>query len=432
LALLFSQVDGARISKKRHSRGANSKFLAGVPVVNYEIAYGGQPNFAAVEETREEEWIMMMKEGTTDAQIDSMCKVARKGCKNVGHPDTGGVAFLDMHGTEKDVEAVIKSADGAVQLIEIDSVIEMIPELDVEPATGGSWGLNRVGSRGRSGNQGAGTHIFILDTGVRTTHEDFGGRAVPLVDFSPITGRVYCEGDLSCAADNQGHGTHCAGTAAGTNYGVATKANVYGVKVLGDSGMGNLIAIIASVDYLASTASDVGRPAVGSMSLGGTCPLGFCGMYFAMRMAVDKAVESGVTVVVAGGNSNKDACGFLPAYVPSAITVGSTTSNDERSSFSNYGTCTNIWAPGSRITSATHEDDTGAKTFSGTSMACPHVAGGAAMVLERHPEFKGPQVLEKLHSYAAKNYITDLKEGDVNELLYLAADAPPPKGPVDA
>lgn len=422
-------MDGARISKRKHARGQNTKFIAGVPVVNYGIAYGGQPNFAGLEETREEEWIMMMQPGTTDAQLDSMCKVARKGCKMVGHPDAGGVAFLDMHGTEKDVESVIQSAGGAVQVIEIDQILEMIPELEAEPASGGSWGLNRVGSRGRSGNQGAGTHIFILDTGVRTTHEDFGGRAVPMVDFSPLTGRKYCNGDLSCAADNQGHGTHCAGTAAGTNYGVATKANVYGVKVLGDSGAGNLFAIIGSVDYLASTEE---RPAVGSMSLGGTCPLGQCGIYFAMRMAVDKAVESGVTVVVAGGNSNKDSCGFMPAYVPSAITVGSTTSNDERSSFSNYGTCTNIWAPGSQITSATHEDDTGAKTFSGTSMACPHVAGGIAIVLERNPELKSPQVLEMLHSYAATNYITDLKADDINKLLYLAADAPPPKGPISA
>merc|ERR1719401_2158910 len=177
-------------------------------------------------------------------------------------------------------------------------------------------------------------------------------------------------------------------------------------------------------------ASSDNRPAVGSMSLGGPCPFGFCGLFGLVTTAVDAAVESGVTVVVAGDNSNSDACGFMPAFVPSAITVGSTDSEDARSSFSNYGKCTNIWAPGSSITSASHEDDTGAKTFSGTSMACPHVAGGAALILEQNPEFKSEQVLEKLLNKAATNYVTDLKMDDTNKLLYVAADAPPPPGDV--
>merc|ERR1719458_2385076 len=132
------------------------------------------------------------------------------------------------------------------------------------------------------------------------------------------------------------------------------------------------------------------------MSLGGQCPLGFCGLFGAVATAVNSAVESGVTIVVAGGNSNSDACGFVPAFVPSAITVGSTDSEDARSFFSNFGSCTDIWAPGSSITSASHEDDTGSKTFSGTSMACPHVAGGAALVLENNPSFKAEQVVDKL------------------------------------
>merc|ERR1719437_12654 len=160
--------------------------------------------------------------------------------------------------------------------------------------------------------------------------------------------------------------------------------------------------------------------------------MGFCSLFGAVKTAVDAAVESGVTVVVAGGNSNSDACGFVPAFVPSAITVGSTDSEDARSYFSNYGRCTNIWAPGSDITSASHESDTGSVAFSGTSMACPHVAGGAALQLERNPTFKAPQVLEKLLAKAATNYITDLKSGDTNKLLYVAADAPPPPGNVPA
>jgi len=291
--------------------------------------------------------------------------------------------------------------------------------------------LNRVGANGRSGPKGQNTHIYILDTGVRTTHQDFGTRAAPGVDFTQDQAGtpVVCNGDLGCAADRQGHGTHCAGSAAGTNYGVATQANVYGMKVLGDSGAGGFAAIVGAIDYMASSDK---RPAVGSMSLGGSCPAGFCGLFGAVATAVDTAVASGVTVVVAGGNSNSDACGFVPAFVPSAITVGSTDSTDARSSFSNYGKCTNIWAPGSAITSASHEDDTGAKTFSGTSMACPHVAGAAAMLLQEFPEFKSEEVLEKLLARSAKNYVTDLKFDDVNALLYVAADAPPPAGDVPA
>merc|ERR550539_1160180 len=302
----------------------------------------------------------------------------------------------------------------------------MTPELDPQPANSASWGLGRVGASGRNGNLGAGVSIYILDTGVRTTHNDFGDRAAPALDYSgsrPIT----CNGDLECAKDRQGHGTHCAGTAAGTSFGVAPQANVYGVKVLGDNGSGSMASIIGSVDWLATTDT---RPAVGSMSLGGQCPFGWCFLMSSMKTAVESAVASGVTVVVAGGNSNSDACGFVPAFVPSAITVGSTDSEDARSYFSNYGTCTNIWAPGSSITSATHEDDTGSKTFSGTSMACPRVAGGAALILEKNPGFSASKVLERLQANAATNYITDLKRGDTNKMLYIASDAPPPVGDV--
>merc|ERR1719384_889198 len=368
----------------------------------------------------------MLQPGATDAQIKELCAKSSKGCQMTGHADKGGVPFIDVKATEKDLEGIIKSNRYVVKFIEPSQTLYMIPELDADPNSSPSWGLNRVGVDRRADNKGAGTHIFILDTGVRTTHQDFGGRASPGVDYS--SGQpVECNGDLECAADRQGHGTHCAGTAGGNSFGVASQAAVYGVKVLGDSGAGGLAGIIGGIDWAASSSN---RPAVASMSLGGQCPLGWCGLFGAIKDAVNAAVQSGVTIVVAGGNSNSDACGFMPAFVPAAITVGSTDSLDQRSYFSNYGSCTDIWAPGSSITSASHEDDTGSKTFSGTSMACPHVAGGAAIVLERNPQFKSQQVLEKLLNKAATNYITDLKKGDTNKLLYVAADAPPPPGSV--
>merc|ERR1711933_653972 len=148
-----------------------------------------------------------------------------------------------------------------------------------------------------------------------------------------------------------------------------------------------------ALDWLAKSST---RPAIASMSLGGEAVLQ------AMKEAVDASVNAGVVVVVAGGNSNTDACRFSPAFVPSAITVGSTTSTDARSSFSNYGSCTNIWAPGSDVVSASHRDDTSTRSLSGTSMACPHVSGGAALVLEANPSMKASAVLQQLLDTAVK------------------------------
>jgi len=399
------------MSRKRTD---TTKFIAGVPVLNYHTAYDGQGTLGELERGAEQEWVVMVKPGTSDAQVQHMCKMNKNGCNLLGHP-SGGVPFLEMRGTEGDLEAVLRSSEGIAEYVEPDGEVYMIPEIEADGVEAATWGLNRIGADQR-GRNGAGATVFVLDTGVRVSHQEFGDRAMPVLDMT-IGSPRECNGDMSCAADRQGHGTHCAGTAAGESYGVAPSANVRSVKVLSDRGSGSWSWSYYALDWLATNPT---RPAVASMSLGGF------GTQQAMADAVDGAVNAGVVVVVAGGNSNSDACRFSPAFVPSAITVGSTTSVDARSSFSNYGSCTNIWAPGSSVLSAGHTSDTASTSLSGTSMACPHVAGAAALVLEADPSKKASAVLEELLATAALNVITGLRTGDTNALLYVGEGGAPP------
>jgi len=415
MASLLFAGDGLR---RHRNEETQLKLIAGVPVLNYESAYGGHPSWGQLNSAAEEEWVVVVKPGTSDQQITAMCEASKNGCNQQGHPSKGGVPFLEMRGTEEDLEQVLAVAPETVKFVEPDQQVSMIPEIEagIEAAT---WGLKRVGADSRS-RAGAGATIFVLDTGVRSSHQEFGGRASSALDMT--SGRlVECNGDAGCAKDAQGHGTHCAGTAGGDSFGVASLATVKSVKVLSDQGSGSWSWSYSALDWLAQNQE---RPAVASMSLGGP------GTQQAMRDAVDAAVNAGVVVVVAGGNSNQDACKFSPAFVPSAITVGSTTSTDTRSSFSNYGACTNIWAPGSAVLSASHTSDTGSRSLSGTSMACPHVSGAAALVLQANPTMKASSVLQELQNTAATSYIKGLYSSDINKLLNVAASGAPPPGNV--
>jgi len=414
-AALLVAADSARITRKRNTQKPGTKFIAGVPVLNYDQAYDGEASLGAVEsEELEREWVVVVNPGTSNAQIKKMCQAATHGCNLEGHPE-GGVPFLEMRGNEGDLAAVISAAPGVVKFVEPDQKVHMIPEIASNEVEAATWGLNRIGVD-QSGRTGVGATIFVLDTGVRVSHNDFNGRAAPALDMTSGA-PVECGNDLSCAGDVQGHGTHCAGTAGGNTFGVAPGSAVRSVKVLSDQGSGSWSWSYGALDWLAQSST---RPAVASMSLGGR------GTQQAMKAAVDAAVSAGVVVVVAGGNSNGDACGFSPAFIPSAITVGSTTSTDVRSSFSNYGTCTEIWAPGSDVVSASHRSDDGSVSFSGTSMACPHVAGGAALVLEADRNKQSAAVLQELLDTAYLNVLTDLKTGDTNALLCVAEGGAPP------
>merc|ERR1719346_401783 len=290
-------------------------------------------------------------------------------------------------------------------------------------ATAGSWGVTRVGA-GAPGRKGEGVNIYVLDAGVRVSHQDFGGRAIPTLSAETLP-PVECNGDPTCAVDDRGHGSHCAGSAGGSTYGVAPSSTIRAM----DRGS-SFADAFASMDWVAL---NVIRPAVLTMSFGSG------GISAGSEEAVDAVVNQGVTVTVAAGNNNGDACQFTFAYVPSAISVASSTSTDARSSFSNYGACITIFAPGSNIVSASHTSDTGPSTKSGTSMAAPHVAGGAAVILASEPSLSPAQVKERLLEMAEANALTGVN-GSPNVLLNVRepytgpptpappTPAPPPSG----
>lgn len=426
LAFLLAGAEGARVSR---SKVAGTKFIAGVPVLNYDAAYSGSGVLGELESEREQEWVLVVNQGTSQKELKSMCERAANGCNLMGHPSEGGVPFVEVRATEKDLEAMIKGAKNAVQFVEPDTQVYMIPEIheaEGPSAQAATWGLNKIGQDDAPG-EGQGTTVFVMDTGVRNSHRQFEGRAIGHLDMSTggYNGKK-CNGDKNCALDVDGHGTHCAGTVAGKSYGVAPKASIGAIKVLGDSGEGAWSWSYAGLDYIASSSI---RPAVASMSLGGA------GTNSAMKNAVDGAVSSGVVVVVAAGNDNADACGFSPAFVPSAITVGSTTSSDSRSWFSCYGSCVDIWAPGSDILSADEDSDTGTDVMSGTSMACPHVSGASALALQAYPNAGASGVLSSLLQMAKSNKLSGLKSGDTNKLLFvgepIAAPGSSPSPPPD-
>jgi subtilisin family serine protease len=301
--------------------------------------------------------------------------------------------------TEAEAEAL--SQDFRVAYVEEDQIVS----LDATQANPPSWGLDRIDQRNRPLNAsytfnwtGAGVTAYVIDTGIRTTHNQFGGRAANSFDAFGGNGN-----------DCNGHGTHVAGTIGGSTVGVAKGVQLRGVRVLNCSGSGSNSGVIAGVDFVRLNHQ---APAVANMSLGG-------GISSALDTAVNNLHNANVSIAVAAGNNNgANACNNSPARAANAITVGSTTQTDARSSFSNIGTCVDIFAPGSSIVSAWFTSNTAGATLSGTSMASPHVAGVAALYKQANPSASSTTIRNAIVNNATTNVITNAGSGSPNRLLY--------------
>ncbi|WP_306215151.1 S8 family peptidase [Actinoplanes sp. RD1] len=308
--------------------------------------------------------------------------------------------FDAVHGFEAALsprQARRLAADPAVAFVEQNQAVSLA-------AAAPSWGLDRIDQRDlpltstfTAAGTGADVTAYIIDTGLLYSHTDFGGRAG--LGHDAIGGY---------GNDCNGHGTHVAGTVGGSTYGVAKQVTLVGVRVLNCSGAGTTAGVIAGVDWVTAHAA---RPAVANLSLGVPASE-------ALDAAVNASIASGITYTVAAGNANTDACTISPARVPAALTVGATTSTDARAPFSNSGTCLDLFAPGTAITSDWCTGDTATNVLHGTSMAAPHVTGAAALVLSRHPDWTPAQVQDALLTAATPDKVTNAGAGSPNRLLF--------------
>jgi subtilisin family serine protease len=346
------------------------------------------------------------------------------------------------------LENAIRHLDGLVSIEE-----NQIVSLDSEQTPVVSWGIDRVDQTFSTNDKyiyecgGSNVDVYIVDTGIHSSHADFGGRARFGKD---CTG----EGDN----DNNGHGTHVAGkcdlllqsccsvsfysdilpslpfpgTVGGNEYGIAKSANLIAVKVLGADGSGSLANVIAGIDWVVAEAQSRTNGAVANLSLSAAAVIP------SINTAVTNAVTAGVVMVVAAGNSNADACNYSPAAALNSITVGATARDDSRASFSNFGLCVDIFAPGVSIISAKTNTISESVSYSGTSMAAPHVAGVAALLLEESPGISPGDLKQKMLDSATSGVVTNPGSGSPDRMLYTgditaAAPAPAPgPGPAPA
>ena len=292
-----------------------------------------------------------------------------------------------------------------IAIIEKDSSVALVEPFAVSSQANAPWGLDRIDqlagrdSTYKFATSGAGVSAYVIDTGILSTHTNFGGRVV--AGFSSIAGGTE---------DCNGHGTHVAGTIGSADYGVAKSIQLVPVRVLDCNGSGTISGVIAGVDWVASQAATAGLR-VANMSLGG-------GASSALDSAVNGLISKGVTVVVAAGNNSANACNYSPARVPAAITVAASTSSDSLASYSNTGSCVDIIAPGSAIVSTWHTSSTAVNTISGTSMAAPHVAGAVALFYQQFGLRSPADMSTLVKTKSTKSVVSGVGSGTVNLLLH--------------
>ncbi|MGW1253972.1 S8 family peptidase [Streptomyces sp. NPDC002513] len=371
----------------------------------------GTVRYAGAADTVPGSYIVVLKD-VARADSDGGRALARKyGC-TIGHTYVKALNGYAIHGTASAARRF--AADPAVASVAQSRVFHIASTQSGPP----SWGLDRIDQKnlpldGRytyPDSAGQGVTAYIVDTGVRVTHGDFGGRA--------SYGYDAVDND-NVAQDGNGHGTHVAGTVAGAAYGVAKKAKIVAVRVLDDSGYGTTDKVVAGLDWVAQHHSG---PSVANMSLGGPADS-------VLDTAVRNTIASGVTFAVAAGNSNDDASGTSPARVSEAITVGATAQGDARASYSNYGPALDLFAPGSSIKSTWNSSDTATATLSGTSMAAPHVTGAAALYLADHPRAAPAQVAAALTAAATTGVVSSPGSGSPSRLLDVVGGTPAPPPP---
>ncbi|MFF7181059.1 S8 family serine peptidase [Streptomyces sp. NPDC008121] len=375
--------------------------LVGSPALG--AAGAGDVRLVSAERAITDSWIVTLEPGTasTEALAGELTRRADGRLVHVYRTALNGFAAEMTQAQAREL-----AADPRVARVEQDAKVTVSGEQTDPP-----WGLDRIDQRRLPlnytytwANGARSVRLYVIDTGLRTSHRDFEGRASIGIDTID---------DGQNGIDCQGHGTHVAATAAGTVFGVAKRAQVIGVRVLDCEGSGSLSGVIAGVDWVTENAV---KPAVANMSLGG-------GVDPTLDEAVRNSIASGVTYAVAAGNGDylgrpEDACDISPARVREAITVGATDDSDRRASFSNYGRCLDLFAPGVDITSAWIDDDTATNTISGTSMASPHTAGAAALYLHTHPTATPAEVRNALVGNATRGRIEDVGPGSPNKLLF--------------